>query len=69
MGLVWYCIDDLPCQVNILTFPNFYTFLFNYSQIPDTSISLLSQVGGTHSSGENIQTLKYQKWASSRITL
>lgn len=24
MGLVWYCIDDPPCQVNIHTFLNFY---------------------------------------------
>lgn len=25
MGLVGYCIDDPPCQVNIHTFLNFYT--------------------------------------------
>lgn len=60
MGQVWNCIDDPLCQVNIHTFLNFYTLLFSYSRIPNTSISLLSQVGGTHSSGENILRLKCQ---------
>lgn len=60
MGLVWYCRDDLPCHANMHTFLNFYILLLNYPQILNTSISLLSQVGGTHSSREIILTLKYQ---------
>lgn len=62
-------IDDPPCQVNIHTFLNLCILLLRFSGIPNTSISLLSQVGGTHSSGKNIPTLKCQTLQNSRTAL